>query len=573
MKKITKFFFLIVAIAAWGNFANAQTSAYCSTPSGHFNDPNFAAAASHILLTITNIDANNIRVKVEPNTDGAPIDFLQVNASGATPVIVGTDEGALLPEYVATIYYATPPTDVTLTIFWSNPGWAGRWMIQDLVVPFNATCSSTPPPPTGQKTIDFETVGHNFSWTVFANGDGGTDNPANLTSPFANPNKTGINTSTNCLKFIESATAQPWGGLWTASVGEVTITNESKIFKVMVQKDKISPFGVKLEGLDFGGGVEILVSNTLINQWEELTFDFTAHVGKKFNKLVFLPDFAIPRASGGTIYIDNVVLPTFTPVIAPAPTAPSVAAPTPTVASNKVISLFSGAYSNVPVDTWRTGWSSANFEQVNVDGNPTLKYTSLVFVGAETTGANLINATGMTHFHLDYWTPDMTTFKVKLVDFGANGVWNGGGDDVEHEITINPVSLSQWNSFDRPLSDFTNLTTRAHMAQYIFSGSPTGTVYIDNVYFYNGTTSGINNTENGNDISLYPNPVKDRLNVTAKTDISEVIVRNLVGQNVKSFAVNGLEKSIDLSDVSSGNYLVTVKLANGQLSTQKFVKL
>jgi len=45
---------------------------------------------------------------------------------------------------------------------------------------------------------------------------------------------------------------------------------------------------------------------------------------------------------------------------------------------------------------------------------------------------------------------------------------------------------------DIPLSDFTNLTTRAALAQYILVGQPTGatTVYIDNFYFYDDAGSG-----------------------------------------------------------------------------------
>jgi len=72
---------------------------------------------------------------------------------------------------------------------------------------------------------------------------------------------------------------------------------------------------------------------------------------------------------------------------------------------------------------------------------------------------------------------------------------------------------------------------------------------------------------------LYPNPVQNELNIKSEEEISEVIIRNLVGQTMKTVLVNGLEKSINLSDVASGNYFITVKLANGQLSTQKIVKL
>jgi hypothetical protein len=38
----------------------------------------------------------------------------------------------------------------------------------------------------------------------------------------------------------------------------------------------------------------------------------------------------------------------------------------------------------------------------------------------------------MLNFHIDVWTPNVTTFKVKIVDFGADGAYQG---DKEFEIT------------------------------------------------------------------------------------------------------------------------------------------
>jgi len=145
MRKFITLLLIIAAFVAWGNVLQAQTSLYCSTPSGHLNDANFGDAKSHILLTITKVDANNISVKVEPNTTGAAIDFLLVEPAGGAAVQVGTDEGAILPEYKALVNFPTPPENVTLTIMWSNPSWGGRWMIQNLVVPFNATCAPVVP--------------------------------------------------------------------------------------------------------------------------------------------------------------------------------------------------------------------------------------------------------------------------------------------------------------------------------------------------------------------------------------------------------------------------------------------
>ncbi len=166
-------------------------------------------------------------------------------------------------------------------------------------------------------------------------------------------------------------------------------------------------------------------------------------------------------------------------------TAPTTAAPTPTTPSANVLSLFSDAYNDVPVDTWRTDWSSAVLEDINVAGNATKKYSMLDFVGIETV-ANQVNATGMTHFRIDVWSADFTTFGIKLVDFGPDGAF-GGGDDVEHQVNFTTPAQRQWISYDIPLSDFTGLTRRANVAQYILVGQPTGasTIFVDNVYFRN----------------------------------------------------------------------------------------
>lgn len=169
------------------------------------------------------------------------------------------------------------------------------------------------------------------------------------------------------------------------------------------------------------------------------------------------------------------------------PTTPTVAAPDPTLPAANVISLFSNVYTDVPVDTWRTPWSAAAtvFSDVQIAGNDTKKYENLGFVGIETT-SNTVDASAMTHIHMDVWSPDFTSFNIKLVDFGADGVF-GGGDDTEHEISISNPTQGQWVSLDIPLSDFTNLTSRGHIAQYILVGQPfeVTDVFVDNIYFHN----------------------------------------------------------------------------------------
>lgn len=165
---------------------------------------------------------------------------------------------------------------------------------------------------------------------------------------------------------------------------------------------------------------------------------------------------------------------------------PPSAAPTPTLPAADVISLFSNAYSNAPVDTWSATWDVADLADVKVAGDDVKGYTNLVYAGVEFT-TNPIDATAMTHFHLDAWASGGAIFRVKLVDFGADGVF-GGGDDREQELGFNggttPAFRSgAWSSLEIPLTSFAGLTTRGHIAQLIISGDP-GTVFVDNVYFH-----------------------------------------------------------------------------------------
>ncbi|VBB48383.1 exported hypothetical protein [uncultured Paludibacter sp.] len=88
-----------------------------------------------------------------------------------------------------------------------------------------------------------------------------------------------------------------------------------------------------------------------------------------------------------------------------------------------------------------------------------------------------------------------------------------------------------------------------------------------------GNTSTSNNHVSNPKLSVYPNPVKDYLKIACDEEINQVSVKNLLGQTVKSFVLNSFEKTIDLKDISTGNYLIFIKMSNGQSISQKFVKL
>ncbi|MBN1241155.1 MAG: hypothetical protein JXA15_00440 [Spirochaetales bacterium] len=166
--------------------------------------------------------------------------------------------------------------------------------------------------------------------------------------------------------------------------------------------------------------------------------------------------------------------------------APLVAPADPAEADADVISIFTTkTYSNVAANvSWHPSWKgTGTVTDVTVDGK-NLKQYALADYDIIEMDPIALGTAGMTYFHIDVWSPDMTQVKVKLVDFGADGAY-GGGDDTEKELAHDLVN-GEWVSLDIPLADFQvagGLAIPAeHFKQLVLS--PAGTIYVTNIYFH-----------------------------------------------------------------------------------------
>lgn len=351
-------------------------------------------------------------------------------------------------------------------------------------------------------------------------------------------------------------------------------------FHVDIWSPSISLFNIKLVdfGADgmYGGGDDTeqqldfnVNTNPAVvsNEWVSFDLPLSSFGGLTTQghiaQLIFV-------AGGSTVFVDNVYF--YIGAVAP-PVEPTVSAPVPTQQAADVISLFSDAYTNVPVDTWSTVWDNANVSDFLIGASDNVKkYTNLVFSGTEFT-APTVDATQMEYFHVDIWTPDATMFNIKLVDFGADGMF-AGGDDSEQELafttTTNPAVVnSEWVSFDIPLSDFTSLTARGHLAQLIFVAGGK-TVFVDNVYFHRAVASPHQST----DYQVVPNPAIDWMTVHFTNGIglrqlNQVTIRDLNG-HLWYFApvVNG---NINVASLPTGIYRLGFNADNRQYQVP-FVK-
>lgn len=272
---------------------------------------------------------------------------------------------------------------------------------------------------------------------------------------------------------------------------------------------------------------------------------------------------------GGDIFIDNIYfyrIPT-----------PLAAAPAPTAKEDNVISIFSNAYTDVTVNTFRTDWSAGQLEEIQIDGNDVKKYFDLDQVGIEMIGDNSLDLTSMDSIRFDVWTPDADLYRIKIVDFGADNAF-GGGDDVEHTIEISGAPKEEWVTHKIAMSDLTLLTTRANISQIIFSAQPIGvsTLYIDNIYF---SKTEVNNVSlvNFSVSKIYPNPATNVLNVNLDANnivLHSIELVNLHGQVILTEKINAtrVNTSMNLDNVEVGVYFLNILTDRGSVTKKVIVK-
>lgn len=95
------------------------------------------------------------------------------------------------------------------------------------------------------------------------------------------------------------------------------------------------------------------------------------------------------------------------------------------------------------------------------------------------------------------------------------------------------------------------------------------TYYIDDIV----TGYGILGKEDftANNFSVYPNPVRDILNISTKTTVDQVVVYDILGKVVLTSQPGTISPKVDMSALSSGAYLVKVTIGNSS-KTVKVIK-
>jgi hypothetical protein len=198
--------------------------------------------------------------------------------------------------------------------------------------------------------------------------------------------------------------------------------------------------------------------------------------------------------------------------------APTEVAAAPTADPAEVISLSSSTYAgtagdrSASVDTWFTPWSGAGGSLTDPylipgTGHAVKKYVLKNYAGVEfigaPAGANEIDIAtpGMTHLHMDVWSPDGSHLVLKLIDAGPDAlVGEPPGPDDSAKITLGGITLpgqSRWVPLDIAIAGMgvqNGAWTGKNVAQMVIALDtpiPGGTLFVDNVYFYRSSGGGV----------------------------------------------------------------------------------
>ncbi|WP_335975446.1 T9SS-dependent choice-of-anchor J family protein [Gaetbulibacter jejuensis] len=96
---------------------------------------------------------------------------------------------------------------------------------------------------------------------------------------------------------------------------------------------------------------------------------------------------------------------------------------------------------------------------------------------------------------------------------------------------------------------------------YYYSGTPTSSDFTIALWSTSEVLS-VGDVEENSQFTYFPNPVNDKLTLNAQSNIQNVAVYNMLGQEVINASPNTLDAEVDMVNLNSGAYFVKVTIDN-----------
>ena len=305
---------------------------------------------------------------------------------------------------------------------------------------------------------------------------------------------------------------------------------------------------LKFEDGVAGPAVAELPFTTTGTEWQTITLDFPAGLGNYPTMVLFVDSgdaganssdtFLVDDIAGGTLVTEEVILPNL---------------PFDFSSSNQLMPGGDGAVTSLVVD----GTNDV-----------------LQIVGA---AAAWDHAKASFKDNVDLSDNDNNTITFKIKPMNGTGTGNhllkfedGVAGPAVAELPFTTTG-TEWQTITL---DFpAGLGNYPTMVLFVDSGDAgagsSDTFLVDDIAIYSATADVRDN--NMLNISMYPNPTSNRLNISAQNIIKSAVIYNILGKQVMCLEINKNSESIDVSSLASGMYLIKYSL-NKITGTAKFIK-
>lgn len=390
--------------------------------------------------------------------------------------------------------------------------------------------------------FDFETTPTVDDFVDF---DGG------MAAVIANPQMNADNSSTMVAQIVRDGGAV-WAGSKIILDGFLDFsTNQSISMKVF---SPVAGIVVKFK-LEGNAQTERDVQTTVANQWETLTWDFTGEPSNTYNEVVFMFDFGNTGdgSANSTFLFDDVTQFDVTGGLSQIDLPLDFEDPTVFYGLTDFYTN-STELGNDPTNASNTVAITTKPETAGASAGTTMS-TPAGFANPIPISAT---ATKMT---VRVYSPDANIpIRLKIEDH------NDPTRSVETEV-MNTVA-NQWETLEfdfnneAPGTAALNLGYTFDMASIFFNFGTDGATAGEKIYYWDDVQFGEpTNTHELEqlELSYFPNPVKDVLQIHADQLISGVRVFNQMAQQVMFSENEQKDLSLDLSMLSAGVYFIEVK--------------
>jgi hypothetical protein len=290
----------------------------------------------------------------------------------------------------------------------------------------------------------------------------------------SNPNPTGVNTTSTAMQFTKTDGAEVWGGMGFAVDGIINFngTNQIKINSYAPEAGKVVKVKLEtIEGNVDGLTYEFDMTTTVANQWEVLTYDFSAAPDLDYVSFIVFYDFGNQNA--GVYHFDEIQV--------------GMGEYIPSQAPSIAIENFEGELPG--------NFAFGGVEGVQIVENPNVSGTNTtvnVMQCTKTEGSEVwggmgiavdpinFSSAGMNQIQIQSYSPEAgKVIKVKLETI------EGNVDGLTYEFDMTTTVANQWETLTYDFSLAPDLDYVSFIVFYDFGNTGEGVYHFDEIKLVN----------------------------------------------------------------------------------------